>query len=96
MKRDPAERYIKQHMDSITLKKIKPLILWHKCEKCGNEFVREFIYKCEYLDDWWEHYFSYYGCTNCFFSKDNFVKWLQENGKIYTEESLRKLYKKWN
>lgn len=27
MKRDPAERYIKEHMDSISVKKIRPLSL---------------------------------------------------------------------
>ena len=29
MKRDPKERFIKIHMDSITVKKIKPLFLWY-------------------------------------------------------------------
>ena len=51
MKRDPKERFIKIHMDSISVKKIKPLVFWHKCEKCKKEFVREPIYSCSYLDD---------------------------------------------
>ena len=32
--RDPAKRYIKEHMDSIRVKKIRPLFLWCQCEKC--------------------------------------------------------------
>ena len=51
MKRDPKERFIKIHMDSITVKKIKPLLFWYKCEKCKKEFVREPMYSCSYLDD---------------------------------------------
>lgn len=53
MKRDPAERYIKERMDSISVKKIRPLFLWCQCEKCKKEFVREPIYSCSYLDDFW-------------------------------------------
>ena len=53
MKRDPKERFIKIHMDSITVKKIKPLLFWYKCEKCKKEFVREPMYSCSYLDDFW-------------------------------------------
>ena len=94
MKRDPAERFIKIHMDSISVKKIKPLVFWYKCEKCKKEFVRELIYNCSYFDYFWEHYFEYYGCSHCFQDKDEFVKWLQDTGRLYTEDSLRKICKK--
>lgn len=93
MKRDPKERFIKIHMDSISVKRVKPLLVWHKCEKCKKEFVREPIYSCSYLDDYWEHYYEYYGCSHCFQDKNEFVTWLQDTGRLYTEESLRKLYK---
>lgn len=93
MKRDPAERYIKERMDSISVKKIRPLFLWCQCEKCKKEFVREPIYSCSYLDDFWEHHFEYYGCSRCFQDKDEFVTWLQDTGRLYTEESLKKLCK---
>lgn len=96
MKRNPVERYIKKRMDSISVKKIRPLFLWCRCEKCHKEFRRELMYHCSYLRYFWEHYFEYYGCSQCFQDKDEFVKWLQATGKLYTEESLRKLCKKIN
>ena len=94
MKRDPKERFIKIHMDSISVKKIKPLVFWHKCEKCKKEFVREPIYSCSYLDDFWEYYHEYYGCSHCFQDKDEFVIWLQDTGILYTEDSLIEICKK--
>lgn len=93
MKRDPKERFIKIYMDSISVKKIKPLLVWYKCEKCKKEFVREPIYSCSYLDVFWEHYFEYYGCSHCFQDKDEFVKWLQATGRLYTEDSLKRKLK---
>ena len=93
MKRDPKERFIKIHMDSISVKKIRPLFLWYQCEKCHKECRREPIYSCSYLDDFWEYYHEYYGCSHCFQDKDEFVTWLQDTGRLYTEESLKKLYK---
>ena len=93
MKRDPKERFIKIHMDSISVKKIKPLLFWYKCEKCKKEFVREPMYHCSCLKYFWEHYFEYYGCSHCFQDKNEFVTWLQYIGRLYTEESLKKLYK---
>lgn len=89
MKRDPAEKYIKKHMDSISVKKMRPVFLWCRCEKCHKEFRREPIYSCSYLDDFWEHYFKCYGCSHCFKDKDEFVTWLQDTGMLYTEVLLR-------
>lgn len=55
-------------MDSITVKKIKSLLFWHKCEKCKKEFVRESMYECECLDELLlSSFYYYFGCTNCFF-----------------------------
>lgn len=42
----------------------------------------------------WEHYFEYYGYSHCFQDKDEFVKWLQDTGRLYTEDSLRKICKR--
>lgn len=96
MKRDPAERYIKQRMDSITVKRVRPLFLWYECKKCHKEFRREPMYHCSCQDDWFKYgiYNDYYGCTHCFPNKNNFLKWLQDNDILYTEESLKKLFKK--
>lgn len=96
MKRDPAEKYINEHMNSISVKKIRPVFLWCQCEKCHKEFRRELIYYCNCKDDWFEYgcYNDYYGCTHCFPNKDNFLKWLQDNDILYTEESLKELCEK--
>lgn len=89
MKRDPVERYIKKRMDSISVKKIRPLSLRCQCEKCHKEYRRELMYRCNC-----GIYNDYYGCTHCFPNKDNFLKWLQNNDILYTEESLKNCLKR--
>lgn len=89
MKHDPAERYIKERMDSISVKKIRPLSLRCQCEKCHKEYRRELMYRCNC-----GIYNNYYGCAHCFQDKEEFVKWLQDTGSLYTEDSLRKICKK--
>ncbi|NSK77510.1 hypothetical protein [Blautia massiliensis (ex Durand et al. 2017)] len=89
MKRDSAERYIKEHMDSISVKKIRPLSLRCQCEKCHKEYRRELMYRCNC-----GIYNNYYGCAQCFPNKNNFLKWLQDNDILYTEESLKNCLKR--
>lgn len=89
MKRDSAERYIKEHMDSISVKKIRPLSLRCQCEKCHKEYRRELMYRCNC-----GIYNNYYGCDQCFPNKNNFLKWLQDNDILYTEESLKNCLKR--
>ena len=43
MRRDPEEQYIKKKMDSITVKKIYPRFLYHRCNKCGFEYKRTYV-----------------------------------------------------
>ena len=94
MKRDPKELFIKQHLNSITTKKVKSIFFWHKCEKCGKEFRREPMYECECLDEFsLSSFYYYFGCTNCFSDKDKFVEWLQDTGRVYTNESLERWYR---
>ena len=80
MKRDPKERFIKIHMDSISVKRVKSRFFWHRCEKCLDEFSLSSFY-------------YYFGCTNCFSDKDKFVEWLQDTGRVYTNESLERWYR---
>lgn len=89
MKRDSAERYIKEHMDSISVKRIRPLSLRCQCEKCHKEYRRELMYRCNC-----GIYNNYYGCAQCFPNKNNFLKWLQDNDILYTEESLKNCLKR--
>lgn len=88
MKRDPKENYVKRHMNSINVRKIKP-IFYCKCVKCGMEYKRETMYECSFLDDWFEYTVEKTGCTECFSSKYDFLKWLQNKNILYTEEWLR-------
>ena len=94
MKRDPKELFIKQHLNSITTKKVKSIFFWHKCEKCGQEFRREPMYECECLDEFLLYsFYYYYGCTNCFSDKNEFIEWLQDTKRVYTRESLERYYR---
>jgi hypothetical protein len=94
MKRDPKERFIKIHMDSISVKRVKSRFFWHRCEKCRQEFRREPMYECECLDEFsLSSFYYYFGCTNCFSDKDKFVEWLQDTGRVYTNESLERWYR---
>ncbi|WP_448822094.1 hypothetical protein [Cetobacterium sp.] len=93
MKRDSRKVEIQKYLKSIRVKKIKP-IFWRECKKCGLEFRRENIYECIYTSLPFEHTSYSYGCTNCFHSEEYFVKWLQDNDFLYTEEKLQKWFKK--
>ncbi len=94
MKRDPEEQYIKKKMASITVKKIYPRFFYHRCIKCGFEYKKEPMYKCN-LDDriLIDVTYTYYGCNHCFDSKAQFIKYLQDSGITYTEKSLRDTYR---
>lgn len=70
-------------------KKIRPLSLRCQCEKCHKEYRRELMYRCNC-----GIYNNYYGCAQCFPNKNNFLKWLQDNDILYTEESLKNCLKR--
>lgn len=90
MKRDPNRKYIDEHLNSIKIKRITPLFFFTKCCCCGYEYKHEFMFECSFEDSWFEHNRHYiYGCSNCFSSANDFRSYLERNGKLYTEETLK-------
>lgn len=95
MKRNPEEQFIKEKISSIKVKKIYPRFFFRRCNKCGFEYKKEYVYKCSLNDRVLENItYTYYGCNHCFDSKELFIKYLRDAGIIYTEESLRNIYQK--
>ena len=47
MKRNPTEEMIKEYQKRIRYRKIFPILSWYRCDKCGNEFIREKMYSFE-------------------------------------------------
>ena len=99
MKRDPYKEYIKEHIDSISIKKNKPRFSYKRCVKCRMEYKKEEMYKCSWLDKTYMNYnkgnyanHNMFGCTNCFSSEGKFIKYLEDNEYLYTEESLEHYY----
>lgn len=93
MKRDPRQQYIDEHMSSIRIKKIYPFLFYHQCLKCGMKYIREPMYECSCRDWLFGHNTLYCeGCSNCFGSKNDFKKWLQDKKILYTKEILAKHY----
>ncbi len=86
--RNPLEVIKKRYFKHLIIKKIYPLLFYKKCIKCGNEFCRESMYKCKEPSIYflWSKYFT--GCTHCFKSKEELKKYLEENGRILTEDDF--------
>lgn len=87
MRRDPKQHYIDEYMKSVRVKRIFPLLFHYKCNKCGMEYIREPMYEGSELDCVGEKEYIR-GCSHCFYSKDQFRTWAQDNGYLYTEEFL--------
>lgn len=92
MRRDPIDKYVRGHIDSISVKKIKPRFSYKRCVKCEMEYKKEEVYKCSWLDKKYSNYHHMYGCVNCFSSEGRFIKYLQQYRCLYTEESLKHCY----
>lgn len=92
MKRDPEKQYIKEKMESIRVKKIHPRFFYHTCVKCHFEYKKEQMYQCDWDDSLLIRSYTRYGCSHCFNSETEFVKYLQDNGILYTEETLKEAY----
>lgn len=88
MKRDPKQKYIEDHMKTIVVKKCFPLIFYKKCAKCGMEYKKEPMYSCSKQDSLLTHTNYTMGCSHCFNNKEEFKKWAEDNGYLYTEKSL--------
>lgn len=86
MQRNPIEQKKIKYYKNIQYRKIKPLFLWTKCVKCGNEFRRETMYELGEPSVIFSYYYFKQGCQNCFSSMDDFKKWCEENVLIKPEE----------
>ena len=50
MRRDPNQKFIEDYMSTVKLKRIYPLIHYHRCRKCGMEYTRELHDKFEIIN----------------------------------------------
>lgn len=92
MKRDPKEKFVADHLNSISIHEFTPIFFYHHCDKCGMEYKRELMYECDFRDYMSSFVIRRIGCSRCFPSKNDFRKWLEETGKLYTREFLVKNY----
>lgn len=92
MIRDPKEKFVNDCLSSISIHKFFPILFYYSCDKCGMEYKRELMYKCEFEDYMTSFVLHRMGCSRCFSSKNDFRKWLAETGKLYTKEFLEDYY----
>ena len=87
-RRNPLEETKKRYFQNLKIRKIHPWLLYHKCIKCGDEFCREPMYECQEdsIIFTWSYYYD--GCLHCFNSKDEFRKYLEDNGVICVESDF--------
>ena len=87
-RRNRLEETKKRYFKNLKIRKIFPWFLYHKCIKCGDEFCREPMYECKEhsIIFTWSNY--YMGCSHCFISKDEFRKYLEDNGTICVESDF--------
>lgn len=88
-RRNPFEEKKKRYFDCLRIKKIHPWLIYHDCIKCGDEFCREPMYECTESQFDFSFNIYYTGCTHCFSSKEDFRKYLEDRGCIYTEENFK-------
>lgn len=88
-RRNPLEETKKRYFKNLKFIKIYSWLFYHDCIKCGDEFCREQMYKCEErsicLND---HLNYYYGCTHCFANENEFRQYLEDNRKILKEKDF--------
>lgn len=86
-RRNPLEERKKEYFKNLKFHIIHPWLLYYKCVKCGDEFCREPMYKCD-VTNIVPQYCT--GCTHCFKSKEEFRKYLEDNRMIFTEADFQK------
>ena len=92
MIRDPKEKFVNDCLNSISIHKFFPILFYYRCDKCGMEYKRELMYECEFRDYMSSFVIRKMGCSRCFPSKNDFRKWLEKTGKLYTKEFLEDYY----
>ena len=87
MKRDPNEIQKIKYFKHIWVRRCVP-IFYHKCCKCDMEYRLEPMYECSYEDHLFVDWQNYkYGCTECFSNKEEFRKYLEDEGFLLTKEN---------
>lgn len=88
-RRNLLEETKKRYFKNLKFRRIYPWLFYHGCIKCGDEFCREPMYECQEhsIMFTWSKY--YRGCTHCFNSKDEFRKYLEDEGMILTEDNFK-------
>ena len=86
MKRNPCEVEKIKYYKNIHIKKCFP-ILYTECCKCKMEYKFESMYECSYMSHIIDWIFYKHGCTECFSSKDEFRKYLENTGTLLTEDN---------
>ena len=87
MKRDPKEKEFEDYVSCVKIKKIHPRFFYTRCAHCENEFKNEDMYKCNYESKTMKTYMTYYGCTECFNSIEDFKEHMHYIGILpYTYE----------
>lgn len=88
MKRNPNIKILNDYLATISIKKIRPRVFYKKCCRCGMEYKREPMYRLSYYPFafFTEHEHTVYGCSHCFDSQEDFVKYAKEQRYIMTDE----------
>ena len=87
MERNPNAYKKRQYYTNIQYRKIRLLIFWEKCDRCGNEFRRETMYELSepsVIGFSWDYHKR--GCSHCFSSIEDFKKWCEENVLLKPED----------
>lgn len=89
MQRDPLEKEKCDYIKGIRIKKFHPFLFYYQCEKCGMEFKNETMYESSSPDPpfTWRNY--HIGCSHCFSGKEDFKKWLESKGKLFTYDNYK-------
>lgn len=94
MKQNPYDVAEKNYMRHIYSKKIRPRFSYCQCYKCRQEYKKEPMFKIEAKSYLFTFYHTYYGCSHCFHTIEDFRKYLESQNKLLTHEDfefLRKL-----
>lgn len=68
MRRKNQEHKVRKYLSSkVDIRQVFPLLLWCKCEKCGDEFRREYGWKYTVLS---QKPLGWYICGTCCLDED--------------------------
>lgn len=88
MQRNPYDVDEINYMKNIRSKKIRPRFSYLPCEKCGMEFKKEPMFQTEAKSYKFTFYHTYYGCSHCFATTEDFRHYLEEQHEILTHEDF--------